>query len=150
MSSLFPVRVAAYAVIVRDDEVLLSHWWHSEHAQGWALPGGGLDLGETPEQAVLREITEETGYTAELEGYLGSDVTVFPPAEVQNPDVPPGQPLEALRLIYRARITGGDLAVEVDGSSDDARWFPFAEVPRLHQVSVVRRALAMAGLGAGR
>jgi len=32
----------------------------------WALPGGGIDANETPEQAVLREMEEETGYTVSL------------------------------------------------------------------------------------
>lgn len=32
----------------------------------WVLPGGGIDAGETPEQAIIREIKEETGLTAKI------------------------------------------------------------------------------------
>ncbi len=50
----------AVAVVVRDRAVLMV-----EHVDGgrryWTLPGGGLEPGETPAQAALRELEEETG-----------------------------------------------------------------------------------------
>jgi mutator protein MutT len=57
------VYVAALAIIRRGDELLLvrRHPQHP-HAFGgmWDMPGGRLEAGETPEQALLREIDEET------------------------------------------------------------------------------------------
>ncbi len=41
------------------------------HAGQWALPGGRLDAGETPEQAALREMAEEVGLTLEMSDVLG-------------------------------------------------------------------------------
>lgn len=43
----------------------------SNHAGQWALPGGRMDAGETPEQAALRELAEEVGLTASPEDVFG-------------------------------------------------------------------------------
>jgi 8-oxo-dGTP pyrophosphatase MutT (NUDIX family) len=55
----YPVSVKG--VVVRDGRVLLLR----NDRQEWELPGGRLELGETPPQCVVREITEETGWTVE-------------------------------------------------------------------------------------
>ena len=52
-------RPAAYAIIIKDKKILLL-----KQTNGYDLPGGGLDLGETPEEAVIREVKEETGLVA--------------------------------------------------------------------------------------
>ena len=43
----------------------------SSHAGQWALPGGRLDAGETPEQAALRELHEEIGLDLDADSVLG-------------------------------------------------------------------------------
>lgn len=59
MAPRFPVSVKG--VVVRDGLVLLCRNERGE----WELPGGKLDPGETPEQCVVREIAEETGWRVE-------------------------------------------------------------------------------------
>jgi len=44
---------------------------HRPKHDDWSLPKGKIDPGETPEQAALRELEEETGYRGELGAYLG-------------------------------------------------------------------------------
>ncbi len=79
----------------------------------WGLPGGGLEPGETPEQAAIRETKEETGYDVVLEGLSG----VYLRPQMNDK-----------RHVYRARITGGQALV--NGPETRAvRWFPVQNLP---------------------
>ncbi|WP_395244927.1 NUDIX hydrolase [Agromyces sp. MMS24-K17] len=132
------IRIAAYAVIIRDGQILLSHW--NEHGRsGWTLPGGGIEGAEHPIEAVRREVREETGYEASVDRQLGIDTMVIPAARRHTGKVP----LYAMRVVYRASVVGGELRSEVGGSSDDARWFPLSEVPNLKRVSLVDIGLGL-------
>jgi len=134
------IRVAAYGVVVEGDRILLAHW-NERGYSGWTLPGGGLEPGEHPEAAAIREIREETGYDAQLEGLIGIDSTVVP-AERR----PPGADadLHSIRILYRARIVGGELTYELDGSTDYAAWHPLASLGGLDRVSLIDAARRLA------
>jgi ADP-ribose pyrophosphatase YjhB (NUDIX family) len=137
------MRVAAYAVIVDErDRVLLAHWNEGRRA-AWTMPGGGIEAGEEPEHAARREVLEETGYRVEIEELLGIHSRVIP-ASHRIPDGAEG-PLHTLRIVYRARVTGGHLRNEVGGSTDRAEWFPLTAVDALQRVKLVDIALSMAG-----
>ena len=135
------IRIAAYGVILDGDRMLLAHW-NEGGRSGWTLPGGGIDPGEDPVDAVVREIAEETGYRAGAGDLLGIDSKVIP-AEARF--VPDAGPLHALRIVYRATVLGGTLTNERDGSTDEARWFPLDTLPN-RRVELVDIALRMAGL----
>ena len=132
------IRIAAYGVIIREGEILLSHW--NEYGRsGWTLPGGGIQGAEHPAVAAKREILEETGYEASVDRLLGIDTMVVPAAKRHTG----ASPLYAMRVVYRASVLGGELRNEVGGSSDEAKWFPLAEVPRLKRVSLLDIALRL-------
>ncbi len=129
-------RVAAYAVAHDEDgRVLLCHISPSVGVGDvWTLPGGGLDFGEPPEVAVLRELTEETGYDGELEGLMAVGHRMFH-------DVDGADRMHAIRILYRVRIVGGDLRDEQDGSTDTCRWFTPSEARVLRLGELARQAL---------
>jgi 8-oxo-dGTP pyrophosphatase MutT (NUDIX family) len=137
------LRVAAYALITDEEgRLLLPHWSEAAHS-GWTMPGGGIDPGEHPADAAVREVFEETGYDVELDGLLGVDSFIVPGADrVHTPD----RPMHALRIVYRAHITGGELRVEENGTTDDVAWHTPVEVDALDRVELVDVSRRWAGL----
>ncbi|MER7797134.1 NUDIX domain-containing protein [Microbacterium sp. NPDC096154] len=138
------MRVAAYCVIVDDEQRVLLTRWIEGRVPAWSLPGGGLEPGEDPADAARREAREETGYEVRLDGLLGVDSHVIPARKRLAPGAV--GPLHALRIVYRATVTGGTLTHELDGSSDMAEWIALSKVRGIERVALVDTALAMAGL----
>ncbi|MDN3903858.1 NUDIX hydrolase [Arthrobacter sp. YD2] len=141
MAADFDVRVGAYAVIIRDGELLLAHWNQYGNSR-WTLPGGGLELGEDAPAAAVREVREETGFEVRLGALLGVDSHFIPPGRRMR-----GEPrlLHGLRIIYAAEITGGALRHETGGSTDQAAWFPLEEVASLDRTELVDAGLRLFG-----
>ena len=137
----YDTRLAAYAVIVDGEQILLA-WWNGEGRgePGWSMPGGGVDLPETTEQGVVREVREETGFDVELTGLLTVDSHLVGPSERL---LDTGRWLRSLRIVYSARVVGGSLGTtEVGGSTDCAEWVPIVSVPDLPRAGIVDVALA--------
>ena len=121
-------RVAAYAVILRDDRILLSRLSRSVTTEElWTLPGGGLDHGEDPRHAVIREVKEETGLDAEV----GETARVY---SAHLPGVwRQGRRVDAhaLRIVYDGWVAVDapePRVLEVDGSTMEAAWVSVADV----------------------
>jgi 8-oxo-dGTP diphosphatase len=134
-------RVAAYALCQDEDgRVLLARLTYPEIKAGhWTLPGGGIDFGEAPSEAVLRELTEETGLTGEVSSLAGVQ------SWVRRGPVPggTGDDFHAIQVLYRVIVTGGTLRDELDGSTDAAAWFTRAEVAGLPIVELVEAGLSL-------
>lgn len=136
------LRVAAYAVVERRGRLLLTHWRRG-HLHGWTLPGGGLESGEDPRDAVVREVFEETGLEARVGKLIGVDSRIMVREEVPEGIAPE---LHTIRIVYRATVKDGPLVNEVDGSSDEARWVQLRELRALRTLSLVQTGLRMAGI----
>jgi ADP-ribose pyrophosphatase YjhB (NUDIX family) len=134
------LRVAAYALCVRDGQVLLARSPAEDGTPEWVLPGGGMEHGEDPYDTVRRELLEETGYRIEVTGLLGvhSFRRPFPRRGLRRP-----VDHHSVRLLYAGRVTGGELTFEVGGSTDMAAWHDLDAVAGLVRVPLVDIGLRM-------
>ena len=137
-------RVAAYALLRRDDEVLLARIAPRIAPDVWALPGGGVDHGEHPLDALRREIYEVTGLHAEPGRILDVYSTHFTGAR------PDGlvEDYHGIGLIYEAEVLPQSRDVEphvvdVGGSTEQAAWVPLEEARRLKLNGSARHALSL-------
>jgi 8-oxo-dGTP diphosphatase len=138
----YDTRLASYAVIVDERERILLALWNEGPAPQWTLPGGGVELHETVEEAAVRELREETGYDVQLGRLLGVDSWVIPTEERLYPT---DRPLKSVRVLFEGRVVGGELTHEQDGTTDEARWIPLGDVPDLPHVRIVATALRLLG-----
>ena len=114
----YDTRLAAYALIVDDADRILLSWFNGGTAgatPGWTLPGGGVDFEESIEDAIVREVREETGYDVVLDAPLTTHSLTFADAGPR--------PRKGVRIVYLAHVVGGSLGtLEVDGTTDHAAW----------------------------
>jgi ADP-ribose pyrophosphatase YjhB (NUDIX family) len=122
-------KVDVRGVVFRDDRLLLVR----ERADGcWTLPGGWSDVGDSPSEAVVREIREESGFVAQAVKLLA--------VLDRNRHGHPPMPLHAYKLFFLCEILGGEAATSSE--TDEVAFFAEDAVPELSTPRVTREQLA--------
>jgi 8-oxo-dGTP diphosphatase len=133
-------RLGSYA-ICRDEagRILLARLSVLEVDVGaWTLPGGGVDFGEHPDAAVVRELREETGLEGEIDEIAGVFSHVYSKSAFAR-----GGDLHIVGIVYRMRIVGGDLRDEVDGTTDTSAWFGPTDLESVRLVELAQFAVGL-------
>lgn len=104
----------------------------------WCLPKGHLEGNETPEEAAVREVAEETGITGRIVGELGSIAYWF---QVDNVRI--HKTVHHFLMV----MTGGRLTIDNDPECEavDVKWVRVDELPRRLAFTNERRIAAAAG-----
>jgi ADP-ribose pyrophosphatase YjhB (NUDIX family) len=90
----------------------------------WALPGGGMELGESIEDCAVREVKEETGLDVEVTGLVG--IYTNPHHVMKYSD---GEVRQQFSICYTTRLIGGELAY--DSESTDIAWVEPGKIAKL-------------------
>ena len=99
----------------------------------WTMPGGGMEVGETPEETAVRELHEETGLTATMGPVLGVYSAWFTADQAWR-----SKAGHLIGPIYLAEGLSGQLRENFEEDSTDAvQWFAIDEVKDLPTVELV-------------
>jgi 8-oxo-dGTP pyrophosphatase MutT (NUDIX family) len=89
----------------------------------WGLPGGALELCESAEEAVIREVMEETGLQVKVEAFLGVYTQYFE-------EYPNGDQAQTIAIFFICSIPGGELSIDYDETLD-LQFFQPTDAPLL-------------------
>lgn len=113
-------RLAARAVILLDNRLLLVNAWPGNTSDLWCAPGGGVERGSSLPDNLAREVFEETGLT----------IAVGAPCLV-NEFHDPGSSFHQVEVFFRCAITNGTLTddwTDTEGIVHTRRFFTLAEI----------------------
>ena len=117
-------RPSVYGVIINEGKILLSRQW-----DGYDFPGGKIELGETIEEALIREVKEETG--------LGVNVGKIIVCESSFFRLPKdGKPVQSILIYYLCKITGGNISTDHLSENEKnyattAEWVELTEIEKI-------------------
>ena len=118
------VMNAGACIITNENNEILLQLRGDDHF--WGLPGGILEMGETPKETALREVFEETGYHVEILSLLG-DYHNF------HKVWPGGDEAHIICFVYTGKIIGGEMNID-QKETLDLKWFRYDNLPEIDAI----------------
>lgn len=117
-------KIGVRAVVFREGRILLVR----ERSDGlWTLPGGWCDIGDSPTEAVERELFEESGY----HGRANKLLALFDQTKHDHPPYP----FQVFKLFFRCEITGGQ--PQPSNETSEIAFFDSDSIPELSPHRVI-------------
>jgi 8-oxo-dGTP diphosphatase len=133
--------VGVGAVVIDGTKVLLVRRGNEPLKGEWSLPGGAVELGETLQQGVVREVLEETGLVVVPAGIVEVLDRITQDEVLQ--DGAPGRVRYHYVLIdFVCHVTGG--AMRVGSDADEVRWVAREELDEYHLAPITVRVIEKA------
>jgi 8-oxo-dGTP diphosphatase len=121
LKRLYPDQplVGVGAVVISEGKILLEKRKNEPGKGKWSIPGGLVDLGESPEQAVIREVKEETCLEVDAPRHIDvvSDVSLDENGKIKY---------HFVIIDYLVTLRRGEVKAASD--ADALKWVPFSEV----------------------
>ena len=113
------------AAIIRNNDGKVLFQRPNPTSDIWSLPAGAIELGETPSQAIVREVYEETGLHVTPTSLIGT----FGGVQFRH-TYPDRNQVEYVVFVFECKIDSGELQA-IDGESYELRFFTVDEMPKL-------------------
>lgn len=132
LSKVHAIRPSVSAVIF-DGPANLLLMRRSDNGE-WGIPGGSVEIGESVEKAILREVREETGLSVVVARLIG----VYSDPQFQVVAYPDGRVMHYVNICFQCDIVGGALAVSPE--TLELGFFPVTALPEpfvpLHRIRI--------------
>lgn len=129
MAENHTIRITAKALIIHDGKVLLNHG-HWYHGDAYDLPGGGQHKFETMEEALVREVLEETGYTVRPIRLIAVKEEIFTDPYVREKWTEYSHRLNHVFLAEMIDVPRKEVT-EVDRGTEEFLWLPFEKLTEI-------------------
>jgi 8-oxo-dGTP diphosphatase len=135
------IKIRAAVIIEKNGEILLAKH-KKKNNEYWVIPGGTLEEGETLEEAAIREIQEESGYTVKIHNLVFVSEVIKPSGSKHIID-----------FFFRGSIISGVLKKGPDHFLSDIRFLPINNIDKItfypHIKNELKKALANNFTGGG-
>ena len=89
----------------------------------WGFPGGAIELGETPEEAAIRELKEETGLDVTIDSLIG----IYTDSDMKYPN---GDSAQSIAIVYKLKALSGELICD-NKETIDLKFFDVDKLPEM-------------------